>query len=183
MPKKQPMLHDDIAGDIMPEDIEKKVDSYSVVLDSIRSEIETLDSFSLKFSVLLKMPVTRVKHIAKRLPSTLWKGKSQSKAKMLVELAEEAGGVAHIVENNDVTTVPISEEVKKTGDKTACPKCGFPLKKEDEFCNFCMTSVKETAGTRKTAPVVVKNPQIPTARLFFYLVLLFIAVILAFALR
>ena len=43
MPKKQPMLHDDIAGDIMPEDIEKKVDSYSVVLDSIRSEIETLE--------------------------------------------------------------------------------------------------------------------------------------------
>ena len=182
MSEKHTELHDDVVQDVLPEDDEEKVESYSVVLDSIRSEIETQASFALKFSVLLKMPVTRVKHVVKRMPSTLWKGKSLSKAKMLVELAEEAGGVAHIVENRAASPEPREEEAKKQS-KAACAKCGFPLKKDDEFCNFCMTPVKEPTGQKVSAPVVEKNPHIPTARLFFYLVLLLLAVILAFALR
>ena len=184
MPEKRPTLQEDIVQDIMPEDTERKVDSYSVVLDSIRLEIETMDSFSLKFSVLLKMPVTRVKYLVKRLPNTLWKGKSPSKAKVLVELAEEAGGVAHIVEHHDVPSVSAESKEKKVGGKTECSKCGFPLKKDESFCGFCMTPVEELKGTRTPAPVVVeKNPQIPISRLLFYLTILFVVVILAFVLR
>lgn len=183
MSEKRSTLHDDIDKDLMPEDNEGKVETYSVVLDSIRPEIETFDSFSLKFSVLLKMPVTRVKHLVKRLPSTLWKGSSRSKAKMLVELAEEAGGLAHIVENRESPEAASPEKSEKKGSKTVCSKCGFPLKKDDEFCNFCMTPVKEPTGTRVSAPVVEKQAQIPTARLFFYLVLLLLGVLLAFVLR
>lgn len=182
MSEKRSALHEDIAKDLMPEENEGKVESYSVVLDSVRPEIETLDSFSLKFSVLLKMPVTRMKHIVKRLPSTLWKGKSLSKAKMLVELAEEAGGLAHIVENRESPKAAAPEK-KKSHDKTACSKCGFPLKKDDEFCNFCTTPVKEPTGTRVSAPIVEKQAQIPPSRLFFYIVLLLLGVILAFVLR
>jgi hypothetical protein len=183
MSEKRSTLHEDIAGDLMPDVEEGRVESYSVVLESIRSEIETLDSFSLKFSVLLKMPVTRMKHVVKRLPATLWKGKSRSKAKMLVELAEEAGGVARIVENRESPRADQSEKDKKAAEKVVCSKCGFPLKKDDVFCNFCMTSIKEKTGTRVSAPVVEKQAQIPTARLFFYFVILLMGVILAFVLR
>jgi hypothetical protein len=183
MSEKRSTLQEDIAQDIIPEGKEGKADSYSVVLDSIRSEIETAASFSLKFSVLLKMPVTRMKHIVKQLPSTLWRGKNLSKAKMLVELAEEAGGVAHIVENHDAPPDAAGNKAKKDADKAVCSKCGFPMKKEDKFCNFCMTPVKESIGARTSAPVFQKTPQIPTARLFFYFVLLLIVVILAFVLR
>lgn len=183
MPEKRSTLQENIERDIMPEGKEGKVDSYSVVLDSIRPEIETMDSFSLKFSVLLRTPVTKVKYMVKRLPCTLWRGKSRSKARTLVELAEEAGGVAHIVENHDAPSAGVGSKAKNDADKAICQKCGFPLKEEDKFCNFCMTPVKESTGKRTSAPVVEKNPQIPPARLFFYLVLLFIVVILAFVLR
>ncbi len=183
MPKKHSTLQDDIAQDIIPEGKKGKVESYSVVLDSIRSEIETMDSFALKFSVLLKIPVTRVKHMVKHLPCALWKGTSASKARMLVELAEEAGGVARVVENHKTPSADKENKEKKSVGKSACSKCGFPLKKEDEYCSFCMTPVNEPSVKRNTPTVVEKSPQIPPARLFFYLVILFIAVILAFALR
>ena len=183
MSEKRSTLNEEIVDDLMPGGKEAGADSYSVVLESIRSEIETLDSFSLKFSVLLKMPVTRVKHIVKRLPATLWKGTSLSKAKALVELAEEAGGIARIDENQAAPEPAAAEKSKDTGGKLECAKCGFPLKKDDEFCNFCMTPVKEPAGSRVSAPVVEKQAQIPPARLLFYSVLLLMGVILAFVLR
>jgi hypothetical protein len=183
MPKKHSTLQEDIAQDIMPDGDEGKIESYSVVLDSIRSEIETMDSFALKFSVLLHIPVTRVKHMVKHLPCALWKGTSASKARMLVELAGEAGGNARIIENHKAPTAGTGSNDKKTADKSVCSKCGFPLKKEDEFCNFCMSPIKEPSGTRNAPTVVEKSPQIPPTRLFFYLVMLLIAVILAFALR
>jgi hypothetical protein len=183
MSEKRSTLQEDIARDVLPEGEDRKIESYSVVLDSIRSEIETMDSFALKFSVLLKIPVTKVKHMVRRLPCTLWRGKSLSKAKMLVELAGEAGGNARVVENEETPRASEGEKPKKGDERTVCSKCGFPLKQGEEFCNFCMTSVKDQAGRRSSAPVVEKNPQIPPARLFFYIVLVLIAVILAFVLR
>ncbi len=183
MSGKRSTLQEEVAHDVLSDGEDRTIESYSVILDSIRSEIETMDSFTLKFSVLLKIPVTKVKHMVKRLPCTLWRGKSLSKAKMLVELASEAGGNARVVENEKAPSAEAGEKSKKEKDKTACPKCGFPLKQGDEFCNFCMTSVKERAGTRTSAPIIEKNPQIPPARLFFYIVLVLIAVVLAFVLR
>jgi hypothetical protein len=183
MPEKRSTLQDEIAQDVMPDGKEGKIESYSVVLDSIRSEIETSDSFALKFSVLLKTPVTRVKHMVKRLPCTLWRGKSFPKAKMLVELVVEAGGDARIVENREASSVKSGSGAKQADEKLICSKCGFPMKTGDEFCNFCMTSVKESAEKRPSVPVVEKKHQIPPARLFFYIVLLLIVVIFAFVVR
>jgi len=102
---------------------------------------------------------------------------------MLVELAAEAGGNASIVENEETAQTGAEKKPDKEDTGAVCSKCGFPLKQGDEFCNFCTTPVKEQSGKRTSAPIVEKNPQIPPARLFFYLVLLVIAVILAFVLR
>ena len=183
MPKKRMTLQEDIAEDIIPEGKGSEIESYSVVLESIRTEIETMDAFTLKFSVLLRIPVTKVKHMVKQLPCALWKGTSLSKAKMLVELAGEAGGVASIVENHKTPAPAAEEKENRSNGKSVCSKCGFPLKRDDEYCNFCMTPVNATPPTKHAKTVVEKSPQIPPARLFFYLVLLLIAVILAFALR
>lgn len=182
MPEKRSTLQDEIAHDVLPDDSEHDIKGYSVVLESIRSEIETSDSFALKFSVLLKIPVTRAKHMVKHLPCTMWRGGSLPKAKMLVELAAEAGGNARIVESE--ASKPARADVpKQAREKAACQKCGFPLKEGDEFCAFCMTPLEAQVGKRVSGPVIEKHPQIPPARLLFYIVLLLVVVILAFALR
>ncbi|HSG29387.1 MAG TPA: hypothetical protein VLA34_12975, partial [Candidatus Krumholzibacterium sp.] len=43
-----------------------------VVMDGVHHEMETLDSFAIKFSLLTNMPVTRVKHLMRKLPASLW---------------------------------------------------------------------------------------------------------------
>ena len=183
MSDERSTLQDEIANDVGPEGTERVIESYSVVLDSIRSEVETADSFALKFAVLLKIPVTKAKHMVRRLPSTIWKGGSHAKAKMLVELAAEAGGNARVVANEQAPPPRTESAPKKARGKAVCQKCGFPLKPTDEFCNFCMTPVNEQAGTRAPVPTVEKRSPIPPSRLLFYLVLMLAATALAFLLR
>jgi hypothetical protein len=179
MPEKH-SLPDEVVKHLVPEESAAEVIGYSVVLDSIRSEIETVDSFTLKLSVLLKQPVTKVKHMVRRLPGSLWRGKSISKAKKLLEFIEEAGGVAHIVENH---STPAENAGEQEQEGTVCRKCGFPLKKDDDYCDFCMTPLKEPNEKPVNIPAVVKQPSIPPARLLFYLIVLVAAVLLALALR
>ena len=128
MPEKH-SLPDEVVQHLVPEESADETVDYSVVLDSIRYEMETIDSFSLKLSVLLRQPVTKVKHMVRKLPASLWRGKSVSKARKLLELVEEAGGVARIAENH---CRPGERAGRQMQEETVCGKCGFPLKKEDE---------------------------------------------------
>jgi hypothetical protein len=180
MPEKQSSMPDEVLQHIVSEEGGEEIIAYSVVLDSVRSEIETIDSFALKLSVLLKQPVTKVKHMVRRLPDTLWRGKSIAKAKKLIELIEEAGGVARIVEDH---SAPKEAAGGQERDGTVCRKCGFPLKPEDEYCSFCMTALKESNAKPASMPAVVKSPAIPHSRMIFYLIVLVAVVILAFVLR
>jgi hypothetical protein len=184
MPRKKISVQEEIADDLVKEEGEETITGYSVVLDSIRNDMETPESFALKFSVLMRLPVTKVKHMVSRLPNTIWTGKKRAKAKMLLELMEEAGGVGRIVENHERPNMADRAENKQAKSGELCRKCGFPLKKTDQFCNFCMTSVQELQG-RPVAnkPVVEKSPMIPTARFLFYFALLLAGIILAAVLR
>lgn len=184
MSKKKASLQEEIAEDLVPEESEGNIIGYSVVLDSINSDMETLESFALKFSVLMRLPVTKVKHMVSRLPNTIWKGSKRSKANMLLELIHEAGGVARIVENYERLDEAGKAEEEKSSSDGLCRKCGFPLKKDEDFCDFCMTPVKEQQSQPAASkPVVEKSPMIPPSRLAFYFVLLVAGVILAIVLR
>ncbi len=184
MSRKKVSLQDEILDDLALDENDGTVIGYSVVLDAINSDMETLDSFALKFSILMRIPVTKVKHMVSRLPNTMWTGRKRSKANMLLELIGEAGGAGRVVENFERPgEIDEKEKVKSPSDEL-CRKCGFPMKEDEEYCSFCMTSVKERKGKPVVSkPVIEKSPMIPTARFLFYFVILIAGVILAVVLR
>ena len=120
---------------------------YRVVLEGIKSEIETPDSFAIKYGILTSTPVTRVKFMLRNMPKTILETKSAAKARGALELIEEAGGIG-LIEDFDMESAPkveISEEEPTiaTADEKTCLKCGFPLKEGDEYCQFCHTPLVE----------------------------------------
>jgi hypothetical protein len=123
---------------------------YRVVLEGIKAEIETLDSFSIKYGILTSTPVTRIKFMMRNLPKTIVETKSVAKARSALELIEEAGGIG-LIEEYDPEIEPkveISEEqpAKVSADEQTCINCGFPLKRGDEYCQFCHTPLQENKG-------------------------------------
>jgi hypothetical protein len=185
MSKNKVSLQDEASQGVMPEGDDSKVTGYSVVLDSIKGEFETQESFALKFSVLMRLPVTKVKHMISRLPNTIWTGKKLSKANALLELIDEAGGVGHIVENIERPGEKAEEpEKEESGSEGTCQKCGFPLKEKESYCSFCMTPVKGQQSKKSPhKPVIEKSPMIPSTRLLFYIIILLAGVVLAIVLR
>jgi len=153
--------------------------SYRVILDQIDSRRETVDSFCIKLSIFIKTPVTRIKFITKKLPTILCKFDSKRRARKLLELVQEAGGVAHIEEV--AKTVEVKAEEK---DKSVCPSCGFPISEEDKYCPFCMTSLKESKRETPERFSSGKKDEylIPPYRVLFYIMVLILAVILKVAL-
>jgi hypothetical protein len=153
--------------------------SYNVILEGVEKSIETRDSFAIKFSVIARVPVSKIKHIARTTPATLWKGQTKSRALHLLSLIEEAGGVGRIVEE-EIAVDAGGRDAQ--GGKTACPhtcsKCGFPLKKGDTYCDFCMTPVNSTNSCTTVFRHTSRHYAVPPARLLLYLVVLFVGIIL-----
>ena len=149
----------------------KKV--YSVVIEGVESQIETLDSFAIKFGLLSNIPVTKIKYIVKTIPAVIWTGSSKSRAKGLLSLIVEAGGKGKIeVKSQRPAKVPEIEarEVKRLGGRM-CHKCGFPIGEKDEFCQFCMSPVGEVHKKPHKKDKEQKSSKfpVPPARLLFYM--------------
>ncbi len=159
---------------------------YTVVLDGIQNEIETIDSFAIKFGLLTNMPVTKARHLLKKLPENIWSGTSQSRAQGLLSLIVEAGGAGRVVvEESHDSPVPgaAGQSVPGSGGKT-CVKCGFPMKMDDQLCQFCLTPVNGGEKPRTShAPTARRIVSVPPARLVFYLVVVFAALIAAFIIK
>ncbi len=119
--------------------------TYRVVIDDISSSIETIDSFAIKFSLLTRSPLARMKHVVRRLPAKVWEGADRSRAERVLALIEEAGGKGRIVETavapskapEEPETIP--KPIKETPVARSCAMCGFPMKEEETRCGFCMT--------------------------------------------
>ena len=158
---------------------ESKRKIYSVVLEGVASEIETLESFAIKFGLLSNIPVTKVKYLASHIPTEIWSGSSGSRAKGLLSLIKEAGGKGRIEAKIPQKAKPVVLEapsVKKL-EGIKCLKCGFPIGEGDEFCQFCMTPVgdvqkKEHHSRKKNG----KFP-VPPSRLLFYMFFLLASII------
>lgn len=183
MPKSGSTKDEKLKVDLGDLELElKKSIRYQVVLDGVRTEVETNASFALKFSLLANLPVTKVKHLMKSLPAVMWTGKRKSQALSLLNLVEEAGGTGRIVEEEYAPDMEHVSGEKATRGKI-CQKCGFPIKKEDLFCNFCMTPVDE--GERQSLNLVVPHRHNSSAayRYLFFILLIVVALILTFILR
>jgi len=146
--------------------------SYCVILDEVRSDMETAESFAIKFSLLTKIPVTKTKHMMAKLPATIWAGFGHAKAENILSLIEEAGGVGRIIEGNTEALVRDSSKANKA--HLTCRWCGFPLKEEELFCGFCMTPVHEGDHPGRHWVVERKLSGMPPRRLFVYIAVLII---------
>lgn len=161
--------------------LEKKL-RYRVILDGVRTEVETNASFALKFSLLASLPVTKVRHMMAKLPTTVWVGTKRSRARSLLNLIEEAGGTGRVVEEEyapDMERVAGEESLKER----ICPQCGFPLKEEDLFCNFCLTPVDEERRQSLRIAVPRGRSGSKVYRYLFFVLLGAVAVILALAFK
>jgi predicted nucleic acid-binding Zn ribbon protein len=128
---------------VLPEELFESKKTFSVILEGIRSEVETRDTFTIKFSLLTKAPLSKMKHLMTSLPATVWTGPGRSRAESILTLIEEAGGKGSIIEG--AAASPVKESVQEPKSERTCTWCGFPLKEGETVCGFCMTSVDEGA--------------------------------------
>jgi hypothetical protein len=155
-----------------------------VILTGLKENIETPESFSIKFSLLTRVPVTKIKNIVRNLPSVVWEGYELRKADQLLALIEESGGTGEIVE------VGVEEDEGAEGKSTAgssedgvvCPKCGYPIKEGQKYCEFCYSSLDvEDSGEK----IINKSREgsssysIPTGRMIFYLCIVVVLILIA----
>jgi len=164
----------------------KTTEYYKVIMDGLKNNIETSQAFAIKFSLLIREPVNKVRHLTKSYPATIWKGKRKTKAKAILSLVDEAGGRGRIeVCQMEVKEPKTRKTDKKSGEKATdqslCGKCGFPIKADDLFCKFCLTPLREKEDKKekpeKEMKIQVNNikPTIPPRRLFIYLLVILIA--------
>ncbi len=101
--------------------------SFRVILEDILSGIETTDSFAIKFSLLTKTPISKMKHVVRRLPAPIWSGQGRSRAEHILALIEEAGGKGTIVEVGGSAPAPAAPAgVRGTGQGRE-RQAGVPL--------------------------------------------------------
>jgi hypothetical protein len=156
--------------------------SYRVILEDIASGIETTDSFAIKFSLLTKTPISKMKHVVHRLPAPIWSGEGRSRAEHILALIEEAGGKGSIVETGGAPPPPASpagprvpggpvgsgEPAKTAKSKSTCRWCGFPMKEDEKRCGFCMMTVGDVERSEHKSKATVRAKAVSRKRLICY---------------
>jgi len=180
-------------GPLYPRDTLDGQKSYRVILEDIASGIETNDSFAIKFSLLTKTPISKMKHVVHRLPAPIWSGQGRSRAEHILALIEEAGGRGKIVETGGDAPPPASpagpadpaksaksaKNVNSAKSKAACRWCGFPMKEDETRCGFCMMAVGDVERSAHAPGPARRSKGISRKRIVFYAVILILGIIIA----
>jgi hypothetical protein len=160
---------------------------YRVVLEDIASGIETTDSFAIKFSLLTKTPLSKIKHVVHCLPATIWSGHGSSRAEHVLALIEEAGGRGKIVETGGAPPASPASHAAPEGSarpadtaksKSACRWCGFPMKEDETRCGFCMTAVGDVEKSEHQPEPRARARGISRKRLVCYTVFLVVGIMI-----
>jgi hypothetical protein len=175
----------------LPDDLSERRRPYRVILDEVRADRETPDSFAIKFSLLTKLPITKTKHLIARFPATIWAGLGRQKAEHILNLIEEAGGRGRILDGDPEPVPPDSIKGEPSGADSSkgseapltCRWCGFPLKEGDTFCEFCMTPVQEGEKSGGQRASKGRGTGIPSRRLFLYAAILVLGIIVILLVR
>lgn len=160
--------------------------SYRVVLEDIASGIETADSFAIKFSLLTKTPISKMKHVVRALPAPIWAGQGRARAEHVLALIEEAGGRGSIVETGSAAPRPATPATsaspagpaKPAGVKFACRWCGFPMREDETRCGFCMTAIGDVEKKEPRAEPRIPAKVIPRKRLMCYAAVLVVGIMI-----
>jgi hypothetical protein len=153
---------------------------YRVILLSIDPEKESPDSFAIKMSIRLRVPMPKVKHLLKYMPCDLKSGLTIQQANKLYHVLQELGGVAEVEQyfltpgsvaqrskkKYDVNTVDTKsaqsaqsaqsvkpvKPVKPGKQKVICHICGWEEPVDAEFCSICLVKFKEKVEMAKATP-------------------------------
>ena len=160
----------------LPEDLLDGDKPLRVMLVDIKREIETPDSFAIKFSLLTKTPLPKVKQMVRSLPVTIWSGKGRGKAERILSVIDEAGGRGGI----ELDSAPCAMRLRPdTPRETAsCRYCGFPLKEGDSRCDFCRTPVSDAGAPERPEAPPAPRAGIPRARLAVYLCIVVLGIVI-----
>jgi hypothetical protein len=177
-------------GPVYPRDTLGGQGSYRVILEDIASGMETTDSFAIKFSLLTKTPISKMKHVVHRLPAPIWSGQGRSKAEHILALIEEAGGRGSIVETGGAPPASPVEAggpgkpagsggpAKPVKSKSTCRWCGFPMKEEETRCGFCMMTVGEVEKSAHQPEPKMRSKRFSRKRLICYGAILVAAILI-----
>ncbi len=157
--------------------------SYRVILEDITSGIETADSFAIKFSLLTRTPLSKMKHVVRALPATIWSGRGRARAESILALIDEAGGRGKIVETEGAAPQSASAAspagpAATANGKLACRWCGFPMKEDETRCGFCMTAIGDVEKNEHHADPKTPAKAISRKRLMCYAAVLVVGIIL-----
>jgi hypothetical protein len=187
MPKTNKIPEQEAPKPDVSQMLPRKGEALSVILEGIRSEVETVDSFSIKFSLLTRTPISKMKHLMARLPAVAWSGEGRGKAERILSLIEEAGGRGRIVESAAAAPAsirtPDAKEPNEPKDKLVCGWCGFPMREGATRCEFCLTVVGRAAKSDVPRGVRKKRPPVPPVRLAIYGAVIAAEIVLALILK
>jgi hypothetical protein len=122
---------------------------YRVILEGIDTGVETPDSFAVKLSSRLNVPIARAKLVARCLPYTAKSGLNAAQANRLKTVLDEIGGKARVEPHFVTPPEPNDRETRSSrpADRSAatlvCPACGSEQPKDAKFCAFCLRKFRD----------------------------------------
>ena len=125
---------------------------YRVILESIDSDAETPDSFAIKLSSRVHVPLARAKLVARCLPYTAKSGLNAEQANRLKTMLEEIGGKArvepHFVTPKDTLERAAPARIRPAGvtSPAVCPGCGAEQPAGATFCSFCLRKFRDPSS-------------------------------------
>jgi hypothetical protein len=145
-------------------DIEEKLSVssrkfYRVILESVDSTQETLESFAIKLSMRLRTPFPRVRQVVRNLPHTVKSNLTAAQANRLKAMIEEVGGQVKLETHfatpgetrlpdpdrnpteRDIGDIP---PTVKDG-KIKCPSCGWESEEDAQYCTICLRRFRDSS--------------------------------------
>jgi hypothetical protein len=129
---------------------------YRVILEGIDSGTETPDSFAVKLSSRVHVPLARAKLVARCLPYTAKSGLGAEQANRLKTMLEQIGGKvrveAHYVTPQGRPAAASRPAGRAGGAKTpiVCPECGAEQPGGAAFCSFCLRKFRDASSRPAT---------------------------------
>jgi hypothetical protein len=129
---------------------------YRVILEGIDGGIETPDSFAIKLSSRVHVPLARAKLVARCLPYTAKSGLNAEQANRLKTMLEEIGGKArvepHFVTPQDPLTAagPSRDQAGSGKTPVVCPGCGAEQPSGVTYCSLCLRKFRDPSSRPAT---------------------------------
>jgi hypothetical protein len=136
---------------------------YRVILEGIDTDTETPDSFAVKLSVKVHVPLARAQLVARCLPYTAKSGLNTEQANRLKTLLEEIGGKTRVEPYFVTPQDPVAADgpagERAGGGKTPvlCPECGAEQPSGAAYCSFCLRKFRNGSSRPATLEELLPN--------------------------